>query len=214
MSSLLPLPFPPPPQLLGTLASCAPIPCCDKAQTGSGGGKKKKLRAVWILIIAQHLFMRAGATLAEPPGDSAHAAGQPLSPLVRPSCFSRLSRSKPQHINNICSTPVQAPRERTHRSYHFFIREQVPHYPDLIGFGRLTPSTAHHPPPPPIPSSPRTCRTLLLFDIKSHLRQVIGRFKGQFLGFDVVVVHFPASIFHIFVAVTCVRARVSDLCHK
>lgn len=106
------------------------------------------MRAVWILIIAQHLFMRAGATLAEPPGDSAHAAGRPLSPLVRPSCFSRLSRSKPQHINNICSTPVQAPRERTRRSYHFFIREQVPHYPDLIGFGRLTPSTHSRPPPP------------------------------------------------------------------
>lgn len=111
------------------------------------------MRAVWILIIAQHLFMRAGATLAEPPGDSAHAAGRPLSPLVRPSCFSRLSRSKPQHINNICSTPVQAPRERTRRSYHFFIREQVPHYPDLIGFGRLTPSTRPRRPPPKPSSS-------------------------------------------------------------
>lgn len=107
------------------------------------------MRAVWILIIAQHLFMRAGTSLAEPPGDSAHAAGWPLSPLVRPSCFSRLSRSKPQHINNICSTPVQAPRERTRRSYHFFIREQVPYYPDLIGFGRLTPSTRPRPPSPP-----------------------------------------------------------------
>lgn len=158
--------------------------------------------------------MRAGATLGEPHGDSAHAAGRPLSPLVRSSCFSRLSRSKPQHINNICSTPVQAPRERTRRSYHFFIREQVPHYPDLIGLGRLTPSTRPPNPPHPLPSSLRTCRTLLLFDIKSRLREVIGRFKKLFLGFDVVVVHFPASIFHIFVAVTCVCARVSDLCHK
>lgn len=53
---------------------------------------------------------------------------------------------------------------------------------------------------------------LLLFDIKSRLREFIGRFKGPFLGFDVVVVHFLASIFHIFVGVTCVC--VSDLCHK
>lgn len=62
-------------------------------------------------------------------------SGPPLSSLVKQSCFSRLSWSKPQHINNICSTPVQAPRDQTHRSYHFFIREQVPHYTTLLGLG-------------------------------------------------------------------------------
>lgn len=117
-------------------------PRCDKAEQ-----VKREIKTLMDLNPAEHLFMQLsglGYTCQFSPWEAEPSrvaqpflsySGSPLSSLVKQSCFSRLSSSKPQHINNICSTPVQAPRDQTHRSYHFFIREQVPHYPTLLGLG-------------------------------------------------------------------------------
>lgn len=115
-------------------------PCCDKAAQ-----VRHEIKTSVDLNHSEHSFMQlrgfGRACRAESLGGWAKPSrdrgrwipGSPLSTLVKRSCFSRLSSSKPQHISNICSPPVQAPRDQTHRSYHFFIREQVPHYPTLLG---------------------------------------------------------------------------------
>lgn len=133
MSSLLPsLPTAP---VIRPSTELQSDPCCDKAEQ-----VKHEIKPFVDLNHAKCSFMQLRAWRPSPreAGPRDHLGcfpASPLSSLVKQSCFSRLSSSKPQHINNICSTPVQAPRDQTHRSYHFFIREQVPHYPTLLGLG-------------------------------------------------------------------------------
>lgn len=139
MSSLLPsLPTAP---VIRPSTELQSDPCCDKAEQVKHEIKPfVDLNHRMLIYATARLWTRVAAKSlggsAAPPRDHRGCfPASPLSSLVKQSCFSRLSSSKPQHINNICSTPVQAPRDQTHRSYHFFIREQVPRYPTLLGLG-------------------------------------------------------------------------------
>lgn len=137
MSSLLPS-LPPAP-VIRPSTELQSDPCCDKAEQ-----VKHEIKPFVDLNHAERSFTQPcgfGRARRPSPWEATVATVAAVFRLRR--CllsssgvvFPRLSSSKPQHINNICSTPVQAPRDQTHRSYHFFIREQVPHYPTLLGLG-------------------------------------------------------------------------------